>query len=362
MEGHKKLISIKDIKEGMIAASDIYEGNNMLLAKGQPITEPVIATLKQSYVVTGVEVYIGSDLPEKKLNDTLSFNLKTIDELENILNSFSVDLEETFESISDAKRTDIEELRAFGRNIRDKFTATDAILRNIAFNKGTEENLYRHSINVAAISFILGKWMGIAGKELNFLIYSAVLHDFGKTKLDKNIVEKGTELTSSEYKIFKTHPIIGYEIIKKIPYLDPSVGYGIVMHHERMDGSGYPLGLNGDEIHKFAKIIAIADLFDKISSGTYSKEVRGPFEVLNIIREESVKKLDYKYCDMFLRHMINFYIGEEVILSDKRVCKVVKVNMDNLLNPILLDGNVLIDLSNEKDIYVESFFTGVKNK
>jgi putative nucleotidyltransferase with HDIG domain len=339
----------------MIAASDIYERNNMLLAKDQRITKPVIDALKQSYIVTSVEVYIENDLAEKKSNDTLSFNLKTIDELENILNSFSVDLEKTFESISDVKQTDIEELRAFTKNIRDKFTATDAILKNIAFDRSTEENLYRHSINVAAISFILGKWLGITGKDLNFLIYSAVLHDFGKTKLDKNIVEKSTKLTSDEYKIFKTHPIIGYEFIKKFSYLDPSVGYGILMHHERMDGSGYPLGLKSGEIHKFAKIIAIADLFDEISSGRYSKDIRGPFEVLNIIRQESFKKLDFKYCNMFLNHMINFYIGEEVILSDKRLCKVVQVNMNNLLNPIVLDGDVLLDLSNEKDIYVESF-------
>lgn len=355
MLSHKKVISIKDIKVGMIAAADIYEGNNMLLAKDQQITKPVIAALKQSYVVTSVEVYIESDLPEKKVNDTLSFNLKTIDELENILNSFSVDLEKTFESISDIKQTDIEELRAFTKNIRDKFTATDAILKNIAQDRSTEENFYRHSINVAAISFILGKWLGITGKDLNFLIYAAVLHDFGKTKLDKEIVEKSTKLTSNEYKIFKTHPIIGYEVIKKFQYLDPSVGYGILMHHERMDGSGYPLGIKGDGIHKFAKIIGIADLFDEISSGRYSKDVRGPFEVLNIIKQESLKKLDYKYCNMFLNHMINFYIGEEVILSDKRLCKVVQVHMDNLLNPILLDGDVLLDLSNEKDLYVESF-------
>jgi len=339
MSSDKKSISISDIKVGMIAAADIYEGNDMLLAKNQPVTELVITKLKQSYVIRSVEVYIESNLPGKKLNNTLSFNLQTIDELEDILNNFSVDLEKTFESISAVKQNDIEELRTFTKNIRDKFTATDAILKNIAFNRNEEESFYRHSINVAAISFILGKWLGITGKELNFLIYSAALHDFGKTKLDKNIVEKSSKLTVNEYKIFKTHPIIGYEFIKKFPYLDPSVGYGILMHHERIDGSGYPLGLKNGKIHKFAKIIAIADLFDEISSGRYSKGIISPFEVLYIIRQESFKRLDRKYCNMFINHMINFYIGEEITLNDKRKCKVVKVNIDDLLNPILLDSD-----------------------
>jgi len=339
MSNNKKSILISDLKVGMIAAADIYEGNNMLLAKDQPVTEVIITKLRQSYVIRSVEVYIESNLPEKIVNNTLSFNLKTIDELENILNSLSVNLEKTFESLSEVKQTDIEELRAFTKNIRDKFTATDAILKNIAFKRNTEETVYRHSINVAAISFILGKWLGITGKELNFLIYSAALHDFGKTKLDKNIVEKNGKLTVSEYKAFMTHPIIGYEFIKKFSYLDQSVGYGILMHHERMDGSGYPLGLKNGKIHKFAKIIAIADLFDEISSGRYSKDINSPFEVLYVIRQESFKRLDRKYCDMFLSHMINFYIGEEITLSDKRKCKVVKLNIDDLLNPILLDSD-----------------------
>jgi len=356
MLNEKKLLSIRDLKVGMIAADDIYEGSNMLLAKDHVITEPVITKLMQSYVVDSVEVYIESDLPEKKLNDTLSFNLKTIDELDKILTGFSVGLEKTIENLSQVKQTDIEALRDFTKNIRNRFTATDAILKNIAFNRSKKDNIYRHSINVAAISLILGKWLGITGKELNFLIYSAVLHDIGKTQLDKNIVEKDSKLTIDEYKIFKTHPILGYEFIKKFHYLDPSVGQGMLMHHERMDGSGYPLGLNGGKIHKFSKIIAIADLFDEISSEKYSKDIKGPFQVLSIIRQESYKKLDYRYCNMFLSHMINFYIGEEVILSDKRLGKVVKVDMDNLLNPIvLLEDNVLLDLSNEKDLYVERF-------
>ncbi|MDT8718064.1 HD domain-containing protein [Clostridium sp. 19966] len=354
MSSHKKSISVSDIKAGMIAAADIYERNNMLLAKDQPITELVLTQLKKSYLINSVEVYVESDSLEKKLNNNISFNLKTIDEIENILNSFSADLEKTLDSISDLKRTDIDELRVFTKNIQDKFTATDAILKNIAINRNTEQNFFRHSLNVGVISFILGKWLGVTEKDLNFLMYSAVLHDFGITKLDKSIIEKGSKLTTNEYKIFKTHPIIGYEFIKKFQYLDPSVGYGILMHHERMDGSGYPFGLKNDKIHKFSKIIAIADLFDEISSGSYSEDIRSPFDVLNIIRQESFEKLDFNYCNMFLRHMTNFYIGEEVILSDKRKCKVVKVNMDDLLNPILLDGSVLLDLSKEKDIYIES--------
>lgn len=355
MLNHKKIISVSELKEGMIAAKDIYDRKDMLLAKDNIITESVIDKINDSYVVDRVEVYIDNALHERKVNKSLSFNLKTIHEVDNLLNNFSSEIERMFESISNLKKTDIDELRAFTKNIQFQFTSTGAILKNIAFNTSREENLYRHSVNVAALSLIIGKWVGINGTELNFLIYSAALHDYGKTKLDNRIIEKNEKLTLKEYNKLKTHPILGYEFMKKFAYLDSCVSYGILMHHERMDGSGYPLGLKGDRIHKFSKIIAIADVFDEISSGKYAENIRGPFEVLDIIRQESFKRLDFKYCNMFINHIINFYIGEEAILNDNRLCKVVYINKDNLLNPILLHDGKLIDLSKEKDVYVERF-------
>ena len=79
-------------------------------------------------------------------------------------------------------------------------------------------------------------------------------------------MKKNASLTKSEFNIIKTHTSAGYNIVKGITFLDKSVSYGVLMHHERIDGSGYPLGLKGEGIHPFAKIIAIADVFDAINS------------------------------------------------------------------------------------------------
>ena len=79
-------------------------------------------------------------------------------------------------------------------------------------------------------------------------------------------MKKNHLLTKSEFNMIKTHTTLGYKIIKEIAFLDKSVSYGVLMHHERLDGSGYPLGLKGEGIHPFAKIIAIADVFDAINS------------------------------------------------------------------------------------------------
>ncbi|WP_416176665.1 HD-GYP domain-containing protein [Clostridium sp.] len=168
-----------------------------------------------------------------------------------------------------------------------------------------------------------------------------------------SIVQDEQNLSEEEFKIFKTHPVIGYNFVKKIPYINKSIFYGVLMHHEKMDGSGYPLGITGDKIHKFAKIIAIADLFDEVNSNKYSQNISGPFEALKVIQEQSLGKLDCEYCNTFLNHVINYFIGENVLLNNKKSCKVIQININNLTQPLLLDEDGFLDLKKEKDLYVE---------
>ena len=93
--------------------------------------------------------------------------------------------------------------------------------------------------------------MDLKISKINLLVYSAILHDIGKTKISRDVLEKEASLTKNEFNMIKTHTNEGYKIIKEITFLDKSVSYGVLMHHERLDGSGYPLGLKGEAIHHF---------------------------------------------------------------------------------------------------------------
>ena len=125
------------------------------------------------------------------------------------------------------------------------------------------------------------------------------------------------------------------------------------MHHERVDGSGYPLGLKGSAIHKFAKIIAIADVFDAINSNRGFKKKKLPFEALQIVKTESFGKLDYKYSKIFLEHIVNYYTGEVVLLNTNEKCKIIQMNVNNLAKPLILKDREFIDLEKEKDLYIK---------
>ena len=125
------------------------------------------------------------------------------------------------------------------------------------------------------------------------------------------------------------------------------------MHHERVDGSGYPLGLKGEGIHYFAKIIAIADVFDAINSNRRYKDKKLPFEALQIVKTEGLGKLDYEYVKIFLEHVIDYYTGEEVLLNTNERCKIIQMNVNNLERPLVMKDGEFIDLDKVKDLYIK---------
>lgn len=349
MISEKKMLQIDQLRPGMISSTDVYSEGKILLAKNAAVSESIINKLKNTYIIDKVEVYLSSDF-----DDNLKLKVKTVEELENTFTEFSSNLENIFNSISTLEVSKIDEIKSFSQKIQNEFNAPGIVIKNILFYGSGNDPIYRHSVNVAAISFILGKWLGLNENELSLLTYSAILHDFGKMQISKDILNNQINLTSEEYEIFKTHSVISYRFVNQIPNIDPSVCRAILMHHERMDGSGYPLSAPEDKIHKFAKIIAIADLFDDVNSNRYSNEIKGPLESLKVIKEQSLTKLDCNYCNMFINQIINYFMGENVLLNDKRSCKVIQINMDDLTKPLLLDESEFLDLKKEKDLYVEA--------
>lgn len=168
---------------------------------------------------------------------------------------------------------------------------TDAIIALVAAVEARDPYTHGHSANVAKISEQIGRRLGLRGEALEMLHLSALLHDIGKLGIPDQILLKPGTLTDEEFDIIKEHPLRGVDIASKIGSLRDCVP-GIRSHHERLDGSGYPDGLIGDDVPLFARIIAVADCFDAMTS---ERPYRGPLsvaEVLQTIRSESGSKLD----------------------------------------------------------------------
>lgn len=352
MTKEKKLFYVQELTPGMILSREIRAGGKLLIGKGVTITEQAINKLKEYYIPYQIEIYY-DDADEERKKNSQGEKPRTVEEVEESLNELTFDVEEIFQDMDTLKVSGIEEVRKFAIKIQAELMSVNSVIKNIVLYGSGHDTIYRHGVNVSALSTILGKWIGLSGSELNLLTYSAVLHDFGKIKIDQDILDKPDNLTSKEFKEIKSHPTIGYKYIKEIPFLDKSVSYGVLMHHERMDGSGYPLGLKEDKIHQFAKIIGIADVFDAVNSDRVYKKSKGPFDALEIIKKESLGRLDYEYCNIFLSHVVNYYMGENAILNSKKVCKIIQVDVNNLARPLVLDDTGFVDLKFHKELYIE---------
>lgn len=352
MAKEKKLLYVHELTPGMILSKEIRANGKLLIAEGAIITDYAINKLKKYYINNQIEVCYGDndDEHEDRRKDERN---RSVEEIEESLEEYTFNVENIFDDMENLKVSSIEEIRKFAVEIQDELRSVNSVIKNIVLYGSGSDTIYRHGVNVAALSTILGKWIGLNGSKLNLLTYSAVLHDFGKTKIDKNILDKPENLTSKEFNEIKAHPTIGYNYIKDIPFLDKSVSFGVLMHHERMDGSGYPLGLKEGSIHQFAKIIAIADTFDAVNSDRVYKNSRGPFEALEIIKKDSLGKLDYEYSNIFLNHVANYYIGESVVLNTKKVCKIIQIDINDLARPLLLDDTSFVDLKQYKELSVE---------
>lgn len=347
-----KIVSFNQLQEGMIVAKSIEQNGSILLKKDIQITEQIINKLQNLYFIKSIEIY--DRKIEKEQSSIKTKKEEQYKKIEEEFNELSLDLQRTFRHLINENGIVMNEIREFSQKIQNELTPKSIVIKNIVLYGSGSDVIYRHGVNVAALCSLLGNWIGLEKPKLNLLVYSAILHDFGKTKIEhRELLEKESRLSQNEFNIIKKHPTLGYKIIKEIAFLDKSVSYGVLMHHERLDGSGYPLGLKGELIHPFAKIIAVADVFDAINSERIYRKKKLPFEALQIIKTESLGKLDYEYVKIFLEHIVNYYTGEEVVLNTNEKCKIIQMNINNLEKPLVLKDGEFIDLEKEKDLYIK---------
>jgi len=170
-----------------------------------------------------------------------------------------------------------------------------------------------HVVRVAHYSKLLAREYGLDEKEQELIFYAAPFHDLGKVGIEDKILLKPGKLDEAEFKIMKTHAMIGYDILKdsKSEYLRSGAQIALT-HHEKFDGSGYPKGLVGQEIPIFGRIVAVVDVFDALTSNRPYKRAWSFEEALQLLKDESGSHFDPKLVDIFIQ---NIDEAKEIYLS-----------------------------------------------
>jgi HD-GYP domain-containing protein (c-di-GMP phosphodiesterase class II) len=218
--------------------------------------------------------------------------------------------------------------------------------------KAKDEYTHQHNIGVSVLSTMLGMWMELSENEITLLALAATLHDVGKIRISDDILLKPGKLTKEEYTEMKRHTIYGYELLKEAPGLNPRVAYAALQHHERENGTGYPLKLKSPQIDNLSRIVAVADVFHAMSSKRPYHEALPFYEVVNRMRQGFFGELNPQIVSVFLRNMIRNMIGKQVKLTDGRFGEVVYINPHDDTNPLIKVHNDFIDLSREREIRI----------
>lgn len=213
---------------------------------------------------------------------------------------------------------------------------------------------YAHCLNVSLISNVLAGWLHFSEEDQKLATLCGLFHDIGKLTIPDSITKKPDKLTDEEYKIMKNHTVSGFRLLQNQD-VDDHIKNSALMHHEKCDGSGYPMGLMGDQIDKFAKIVAIADVYDAMSAARVYRGPLCPFKVIEIFEKEGLQCYETEYILCFLENVVQTFINNRVKLTNGLIGDIVYINKHHLARPMVQCGSKFIDLSQEKDVSIEEF-------
>lgn len=217
-----------------------------------------------------------------------------------------------------------------------------------------KDYIFHHSIAVGILSAYLARKMGFEKGEWLQIGLAGSLSDCGMARLDNAIITKTGSLTFSDYQEIKRHPTYSYRYIEKIPTITKEVKLAVLQHHERMDGSGYPIGLSKENIHIYARIIAVCDIYHAMTCERIYKEKQSPFNVIEKLQRDQFSKLDHQVVQTFINSLANFSIGTRVRLSTNQLGEIVFVEERYPTRPMVRvdESNEIVTLKNELSLFI----------
>ncbi len=341
-----KKILLAQVKVGMKTAHNVYSELGTLLVHKDTIIDFRHIKKLRSLGIRAIEVYVEEDEIEVTNLQNTGY-IPIMEEVKSFLNKVKEEGKINFSSL-----TNIVE------GVRQIYSNKDIVLC-LNENFRTEYYIYSHSLNVALLAMLIGKWLKYNDKRITQLIYAGILHDLGKLKVNPSILNKPGRLTQEEFLEVQKHTIYGFQMIESLKFLSGEIKSAILYHHERLDGSGYPHGMREGQIPLMAQIIAVADIYDAMTSNRVYSDEKPPFHVLKMMEDQSYGKLNLEITRTLLSNIANYYVGHRVILSNGEKGEIIFINPSRVSRPIIKTQSGFVDLSMDSTIEIEKMTSGV---
>ena len=305
--------SVSQLKKGMVVGKDIIVGEKVALSAGVELTDRLIESLefldvKEIFIKEKVELNQQVNLPPKPLVTTqqkfFEGYYQTVNMLQNI-----------FENISRTRIVSLPELMTLYKQRMLPLINTAGVINHLYLLREQDEYTFTHSLNVGIICGVLGRWLKYKSKDLDELILAGLLHDLGKMEIPDSILNKPGKLTPKEMEVMQLHSTLGFKFVNLVPNISQQISYGILQHHERIDGTGYPMKVKGEQIHPFAKIIAIADVYDAVTSDRPYRLGMAPDQAYDLLQALSGSHFSPQALTEFFAHLATYPIGSFVCLN-----------------------------------------------
>ncbi len=331
---------------GMELTDDVFaaNGTTILITKGGVLDEPKLTRLRK-FLKSGSNVVVSLGAYKDMMTNKESFDPLSPEMLEQST-GYSIlaggvkgfmSTTKLVEDVSPEMANSIVDEMAFKINTID----LASLLQCINVPRPVEEQLERHITNVGLLNGMLGKWYGLPDTDIDELVMAGIVHDVGKTKIPSEILDAPRKLTAEEFEVIKMHPVYSEELLSRHEIFTQRVIDAAKCHHEKVDGSGYPLGLTGDKIPVFAKITAITDIYDAMVSKRCYKGDNNPLTILAQFNEGGFIGLDEELTGLFVGKMATEFVGKKVLMNDQTIATITMVPPFDVGFPIVEQDGVI---------------------
>ncbi|WP_051209515.1 HD-GYP domain-containing protein [Butyrivibrio sp. WCD3002] len=332
-----RYVSARDLKPGMILSSNLYDDNEKILLKSNTVlTQPYINRILM-HDFDGAYIFEKDDINTARQIVSNETRIKAINKL---------------------KKLDINACQFLANSIVNEVQNAESLIIEQITLSSYDNYTYIHSVNVDVLSVIIGIGMGLRNEELELLSQAALMHDIGKCDVPIEIINKPSKLSQEELTVMKKHPEYGLIRLRDKVKQDGEdvaavVKNAVYSHHENWDGSGYPRGLEGEKIHKFARIIHVADVYDALTSKRAYKDSMNPADAIEYIMANSGTMFDREVASTFIKYVAPYPAGCRVLLSTGQQGTILENHPKQLSRPkIKLESGSVLDLMKKLDVTI----------
>ena len=347
-----RAVSAEDLKPGMLLARTIVNSDMVVvLSEDTLLTKAHITRLTFLNIPV---VYIKDEYE-------LSQNYQTVNAIFNRGNAFIKEYEgvvqEARSIFAEASRTGTIPLKSTETMVQDKLvplSKNSGVIDYIYDLNHRANDIYNHSLRVSILAGVIAKWMHFDREKTRDLILAGFLHDIGKTKFSQRLLDKNVDnLQGEDYEAYIQHTVDGHHILSNVAGLSEGVKLAAMQHHERMDGSGFPFNCSGTDIHEYARIIMIADLYDNITTEREGYIKQTPFAAIAKLTQNMFTSLDPTVCVPVLTHIKDAFLGSRVALNNGEKGTIAAYPNDFAAHPIIrISEDEILNLNEHPELMI----------